>query len=186
MPSARLADSRITKIVAVVGGLADKDNPTEDELAAGQDITCALVEGYTLGMTASDTRNTQRSVCDQGNRQDFGAANYAGDLTFFREGDKEASENESAFLRAAAVFAQPGVQVDIVRRGAVPDAPESVKPESEPFVEGDVVEVFGFVTDYPITRTGQDANSDATFQTVLGQQSRFNTRAVVVTGGAAA
>lgn len=180
MPSARLVDSQITKVVAVVGGVSDINAPSAAELNAAPDITCALVEGYTLGMTASDTLNAQRGVCDRGNRTDYGAANYAGDMTFFREGDATADETVSAYMRAAAVFAERGIQVDIVRRGAVPDAPESIKPETEDFETGDVVEVYGFVTDYPITRSGQDSNAYATFQTVLGQQSRFNQRATVV------
>lgn len=177
---ARLADSNITKVVAVVGGVTDINNPTAEELNSAVDITCALVEGYTLGMTASDTRESRRSVCDTGNVANRGAANYEGSLEFFREGDPEATENESAYLRAAKLFSDADIVVDIVRRGGVPDAPESAKPQSEPFVEGDVVEIYGFVTDYPQTRTGQNANADATFTVPLFQQSRFNTRATVV------
>lgn len=177
--SARLADSDITKIVVILGGVEDIANPTLAELNAGVDITCAVVEGYELGMTASDARNSSRSVCDTGNITEFGSSNYAGNFTFLREGDKEATEQNSAYLRAANFFTDRDIRFDVVRRGGVPDALESVKSHKEEFVEGDVVEVYGFVTDHPQYRTGQDGNADATFTVPLGQQSRYNTRATL-------
>ena len=177
--SARLADSDITKIVVILGGVADIENPTAEELNGGVDITCAIAEGYELGMTASDSRDSTRSICDKGNRTNFGAANYSGELTLLREGDADAVETESAYLRAAKFFTDRDIHFDLVRRGAVADSPESAKSHTEPFVAGDVVEIFGFVTDYPAYRTGSGANNDASFVQRLGQQSRFNTRAVV-------
>lgn len=181
MTSARLADSDITRIVAILGGVADIENPTVTELESGVDITCAIVEGYELGMTASDTRDSQRSICDTGNITEFGAANYAGNLTFLREGDATATENESAYLRAAEFFNDKDIRFDLVRRGGVADELDSIKSQTDPFVAGDVVEIYGFVTDHPQYRTGQNANSDATFTIPLGQQSRYNTRATVTT-----
>lgn len=178
--SARLADSDITTLWVVPGGIADIDaGPTVAELESALEITCAVVEGYELGMQPSDNRDSQRSVCDKGNIVEFGAANYAGNLTFLREGDLEATENDSAYLRAAGYFNDRDKRFDLVRRGAVADAPESAKPHDSPAVADDVVEVYGFVTDYPQYRSGQNANSDSTFTVPLGQQSRFNTRAVV-------
>lgn len=178
--SARLADSSITTLWVVPGGIADIEaGPTAAELESALEITCAVVEGYELGMTASDTRDSTRSICDKGNVTNFGAANYAGNLTLLREGDKEATENESAYLRAANYFNDRDKHFDLVRRGGVPDSPESAKDHKEPPVEGDMVEVYGFVTDYPQYRTGANANADATFVQPLGQQSRFNTRVAV-------
>ncbi|MFK5691279.1 hypothetical protein ACI3EY_16600 [Ornithinimicrobium sp. LYQ92] len=182
--SARLADSDITTLWVVPGGIADINaGPTVTELESALNITCAVVEGYELGMTASDARDSARSVCDQGNVTEFGAANYAGNLTFLREGDVEAVENDSAYLRAAGFFDDRNKRFDLVRRGAVPDSVESIKSHDEDAVEGDMVEVYGFVTDYPQYRSGQNANSDATFTVPLGQQSRFNTRVAVQAAG---
>lgn len=178
--SARLADSDITTLWVVPGGIADiQAGPTVAELESALEITCAVVEGYELGMTASDTRDSTRSICDKGNVTSFGASNYAGSFTFLREGDPDATENDSAYLKAAGYFTDRDLHFDVVRRGGIPDALESIKPHDAPPVEGDMVEVYGFVTDHPQYRTGQNANADATFVQPLGQQSRFNTRVAV-------
>lgn len=177
--SARLADSDITTLWVVPGGIADIEaGPTITELTAALNITCAVVEGYELGMQPSDNRDSVRSVCDKGNIVEFGAANYAGNLTFLREGDIAAVE--SAYLEAAGFFTDRNKRFDLVRRGGVADSPESAKPHDSAPVAGDVVEVYGFVTDYPQYRSGQNANSDATFTVPLGQQSRFNTHVEIV------
>lgn len=182
--SARLADSDITTLWVVPGGIADINaGPTIAELESALNITCAVVEGYELGMIASDARDSTRSVCDVGNRTDYGAANYAGNFTFLREGDAEATDNESAYLRAAGYFTDRNKNFDLVRRGGVADSPESAKPHDDPPVADDMVEVFGFVTDYPQYRSGQNANADATFTVPLGQQSRFNTRVAIQATG---
>lgn len=64
-------------------GFADPENPTIAELNAGTNISCAIVAGYTLGFTDSDT-NDERSICDEGNVATRGFANYEASLSFFR------------------------------------------------------------------------------------------------------
>lgn len=47
------------------------------------DISCAVVAGYTLNPTDSDTDDT-RSICDEGNVANPTTQNYEASLTFFR------------------------------------------------------------------------------------------------------
>lgn len=172
--SARLVDSDITKLVAVLGGVGNVNSPTITELnaaVAAGDITCATVAGYTLGMTGSDTIDG-KSVCDKGNVTNFASANYAGELTFFLESEEDETAATSAYIRAAEFFTTRGIQFDLVRRIG--------KSHEEPFEVGDLVEVFGFVTDYPQYTSGADGNNYATFMQPLGQQSRFSDGKVAV------
>lgn len=169
--SARLVDSDITKLIVVPGGVANINAPTVAELQGGIDITCAVVAGYTLGMTGSDTIDG-KSVCDKGNVTNFASANYAGELTFFVEADEDETPETSAYKRAADYFVTRDIQFDLFRRiGQSHDV--AVK-------EDDLVEGFGFVTDYPQYASGADGNNYATFMQPLGQQSRFSDGKVAV------
>lgn len=163
--SARLVDSDITTLVVVPGGVKDVNAPTVAEFEGGLEITCAVVAGYTLGMTDSNTIEG-RSVCDKGNTTDYGFANYEGNLQFFLEADAEETAETSAYRRAEEFFTTRGIQFDIIRRIG--------KPHDAPGVAGDKVEVFGFTTDYPQFTSGAEGDSYATFTQPLGQQSRFS------------
>jgi hypothetical protein len=65
-------------------GFADPENPTIAELNAGTNISCAIVTGYTLNFTDSDTDDS-KTICDEGNVQNRGFANYEASLSFFRD-----------------------------------------------------------------------------------------------------
>ena len=56
---------------------------TEGTPAAAIDISCAVVTGYTLNPTDSDTDDS-RSICDEGNVDTPTRENYEASLTFFR------------------------------------------------------------------------------------------------------
>lgn len=159
---ARLVDSDITTLTAVVGGVADPDKPTVAELNAGKDITCAVAYGYTLGMTASATVEGTLGLCDQKAATRRGDAAFGADMTILRA-DKEEG-NESAYRAAAEIFADPDVTVDIIRRGGIADAPEDAVKNTTPYAAGQRVELYRFTTDYPHYRTGQAKGQDATFQ----------------------
>lgn len=172
--SARLVDSDITKLVVVPGGVADVNKPTVTEFNEGIDITCAVVAGYTLGMTDSNTIEG-RSVCDKGNTTDYGSANYEGNLQFFLEADEDETAETSAYKRAADFFTTRGIQFDIIRRIG--------KPHDVDGSADDKVEVFGFTTDYPQFTSGAEGDAYATFTQPLGQQSRFSEGKVALVAG---
>jgi hypothetical protein len=78
---------------------ANPEEPTIAELNAGTNISCAIVAGYTLGFTDSDT-NDERSICDEGNVQTRGFANFEASLSFFRA-PLDASDPDSLVYDAA-------------------------------------------------------------------------------------
>lgn len=159
---ARLVDSDITTLTVIVGGVADPDNPKVSELTAGKDITCAIAYGYTLGMTASATVEGKLGLCDQKAATRRGDAAFGADLTILRADDKEG--NDSAYIAAAEIFADPDVTIDIVRRGGIAAAPEDAVKNTTPYTAGQRVELYRFTTDFPQYRTGQEKGQDATFQ----------------------
>lgn len=172
--SARLIDSDITKLTVVPGGVEDIKKPTVSELEGGIDITCAVVAGYTLGMTGSDTIDG-KSVCDKGNVTNYASANYEGELQFFLEAEEDADDKTSAYRRAEEFFTDRGIYFDLVRRIG--------KSHEDDITEDDEVEVYGFVTDYPQYTSGSGDNSYAMFTQPLGQQSRFSEGKVKVVAG---
>lgn len=158
---ARMIDSDVTKIVFVSeGGLEDINAPTVAELEAGVDITCALVTGYSLGMTGSDT-SSERGVCDVGNVTTHTNANYEANLTFFRDDDPEA---ENAYNNAYELFTDRGIHGYLVRRIG--------QSSTVPFAAGDVVEVYKVASDYPQYSSGQGADH-VKFTQPFGQQGQF-------------
>ncbi|WP_058120547.1 hypothetical protein [Actinobaculum massiliense] len=177
--SSKLVNSDILRLVAVVGGLKDITKPTVDELENGVDFTCAVVTGYTLGMNASETVQGKQTLCEKAASTRRGAANYAGEFTLVREGDKDATETESAYLRAASIFKDPDIKVDIVRRGGVPEDPKSALPYTEKFKADQTVEVYQFTTDYPQNRPDQNGE-DAAYNVVLLPTGKFAHRAKVL------
>lgn len=172
--TARLVDSDITKLVVVPGGVANVNAPTVEEFNSGIDITCAVVAGYTLGFTDSNTIEG-RSVCDTGNVVNYASANYEGNLQFFVEADEDETEEGSAYLRAENFFTDRNIKFDLIRRIG--------KSHDEEGEAGDKVEVFGFVTDYQQRTSGADGDAYATFTQPLGQQSRFSKGPVALVAG---
>jgi hypothetical protein len=171
---AKMADTDVTKLVWILeDDIADPTEPTDDELNAGVDITCAVVSGYTLGATASDTNN-EKSVCDTANVTTFTYDNYAGDLMFFREGDSAATD--SIFDDAHDAFKTKGVVGWLVRR-IDPD-----KGAADDFAAADVVELYKFETDNPIYSSGTADGAKVKFQTVLGQAGAMHLNVAVVAG----
>ncbi|AIX99774.1 hypothetical protein ART_0176 [Arthrobacter sp. PAMC 25486] len=171
--SARLVDSDITLLIAVLGGVADISKPTVTELTAGVNITCAVVAGYDLGMDASE-EITGKGVCDKGKVVNFGDANYKGSLQFFLEAEDDATAATSAYIAAEEFFTTRGIKFDLFRRIG--------KASDVPITATDKVEGYGFVTDYPQFASGADASGYAMFTQPLAQQSRFTDGKVAVVG----
>ncbi|MDY5159569.1 phage tail tube protein [Actinotignum urinale] len=168
-----MVNTDITKIAWLPGGFKDVEKPTMAELSKAVDITCAIVAGYTLGMEESDMVDGERYLCSKGKAKRRGAGNYNGEFTFGREADVSEIEQNSAFLRAAKAFAQPGVVGDIIRRGGVATDPASALPASEAFKAGQTIEIYRFETDYPQYKTDQN-DEDATFTNKLIPTGVFN------------
>ena len=91
----------------------DPDNPTPAELDGGLNFSCAVVRGYTLNPTDSDTDDSA-SICDSGNVENRLYDNYEGELTMFREGDLE--DDTSVFAEAFEYFKEPDRRFYVYRR----------------------------------------------------------------------
>lgn len=140
-------------------GVVDPFNPTAAELNAGVNISCAIVRGYTLNPTASDT-DTTASICDEGNVDNRTYANYEGNITFFR--DANINDNVSVYNRAWALFRRAGAAGWLYRRVG--------KKNTATFVLGDEVEGFLFESDWPQTVDGGDSGGPIQFTVPFLQQ----------------
>lgn len=66
-----------------LGGVVNPAAPTVAEINAGTNISCAIVTGFTLGATDSDTDDS-KSICDDANVVTPTFDNYEANLSFFR------------------------------------------------------------------------------------------------------
>lgn len=144
-------------------GFADYNNPTITELNAGTNISCAIVRGYTLNPTASDT-DTTASICDNSNVENPGFSNYEGTLTFFR--DSNIVDNTSVYNQAWALFRRKGASGFLARRVG--------KLSSVAYVVGDEVEVFGFISDNPSTVDSGTGAVPIQFTVVFLKQGQYS------------
>jgi hypothetical protein len=131
-----------TKIVAVdYEAIADPTAPTSDELNSAEfayDISCAILDDYSLNSTDSDTDDTL-TICDIGNVQTPTFRNYEGDLTGLK--DQTLTDNTSVYNTFFHLFMAPGVKYWLVKR---------IGPaQATAFAAGDVVSLYLFETDYP-------------------------------------
>lgn len=111
---------------------------TVEELnaATALNFSCAVVRGYTLNPTDSDTDDSA-SICDSGNVENRLYDNYEGEFTMFREGDLD--DTTSVFAKAFEFFKEPDKLHYIVRRVG--------KRNTEVAAVGDEVEAFLFAND---------------------------------------
>ena len=117
----------------------DPDAPSAAVLTAARNISCAIVSGYTLNPTDSDTDDTT-SICNGANTSDFTFYNYEGNLPFFREEVGANANNTSAYARAFEFFKNVDANGFLVQRFGY--------LESTPAAAGQEVRVFAFSTDY--------------------------------------
>lgn len=99
-------------------------------------ISCAIVRGYTLNPTDSDTDDSA-SICDSGNVENRLYDNYEAELTCFRDAD--VTDADSVFNKAFEFFKEPDRAHFIVRRVG--------KRNTEPAAAEDEVEAFLFAND---------------------------------------
>lgn len=99
-------------------------------------FSCAVVRGYTLNPTDSDTDDSA-SICDSGNVENRLYDNYEGEFTMFRDGN--VLDNTSVFNQAFEYFKFPDRRHYVIRRLG--------KKNTEAAVDGDEYEGFLFVND---------------------------------------
>lgn len=125
-----------------LAGIANPAAPTVAELTAGINISCAIVTGYTLGATDSDTDDS-KTICDEGNVQTPTFGNYEGQLSFFRDG---VGDTPTVFTTAMNLFSAGRVEGYLVSR-------HGFKSSTAPLA-AQLVSVFRFFSDYHRTEEG--------------------------------
>lgn len=83
----------------------DPDVPSALKLTTAANISCAVVSGYTLNPTDSDT-DSSTSICDGANIEVPTYYNYEGNITFFRDADLAATTSD--YAKAFAFFKTRG------------------------------------------------------------------------------
>jgi len=135
-----------------VSGVVDAINPTITELNGGTNISTAIVRGYTLNPTSSDTDSTS-AITDESNVDNRTYSNYEGSITFFR--DANINDNVSSYNKAWALFRRAGARGYLYRRlGQKNTVAHSVGGEIEGFL---------FESDWPQTIDGGDSGGPIQF-----------------------
>lgn len=152
-----------TTIVVIDEDLVTDIENIDAELlnSSAVNISCAIVRGYTLNPTDSDTDDSA-SICDSGNVENRLYDNYEGELTMFR--DANVLDNTSVFNEAFAYFREPDRRFWVIRRVG--------KRNTEPFVNGDEVEAFLFANDRTRSVDGGD-DGPIQFTVPLLQQGTY-------------
>lgn len=134
-----------------IDGLADPSAPTVTELEAAENISCAIVTGFTLNPTDSDTDDT-RSICDEGNIATPTWDNYEANLTFFRTSVGEAAAAgtvDEVMQTVFELFRSKGAEGYLIRR-------IGKKYTEPPLPTEDIVSVFKVLSDNPQDVAGGD------------------------------
>ena len=140
MPQKMLPPNVSVWWVPATPGIDDIDAPTATEINAGTNISCAIVDPYTLGWTDRDTDDSA-SICDDSNVETPTRKNYEGNLTFFRDADLD--DVASVYNIASELFKVPLQHGYLVQR-------IGKNPNNFPTaVDGDEVSVFEFLSGDP-------------------------------------
>lgn len=95
-----------------LAGIANHLVPKATELTAGTNISAAIVTGYTLGATDSDTDDS-KTIVDEGNVTTPTFGNYEANISFFREG---VGDTPTIFTTAFDLFKDGRVEGWLVSR----------------------------------------------------------------------
>ena len=85
------------------GHFADIQNPTVEELNSGYNLSCAIVTGYTLDFTDSNTEDTT-TIFDDFTSESILNHSYEADLQFFLAPRDSIAGNEEAYRKAEELF----------------------------------------------------------------------------------
>ena len=129
-----------TTVWWVTDAAYDPDVPSAAKLTNAANISCAIVAGYTLNPTDSDTDDS-KSICDGANVSTPTFYNYEGNITFFRDADVTATTSD--YAKAFAFFKTRGAATGgyLVRRVGYPSTVAAAA--------GQKVSSFKFISDYP-------------------------------------
>ena len=126
-----------------LAGISNYLAPTVAQITAGTNISGAIVTGYTLGATDSDTDDS-KTITDEGNVSTPTFGNYEGNISFFRDG---LADTPTIFTTAYNLFKAGRVEGWLVSRHGYKS---TVAPAA-----GHIVSVFRFYSDL-----GQDIEGD--------------------------
>lgn len=102
------------------------------------DISCAILDDYTLNMTDSDTDDSL-SICDIGNVETPTFSNYEASLDGFRDASVTANGVYNMFFD---LFKREGRPFWLIKR---------IGPgQAEVFAAGQTISMYGVETDYPV------------------------------------
>lgn len=133
---AKMMSPNTTILWVPLGGIVDPDAPTVAELTAGINISAAIVTGYTLGATDSDTDDS-KTIVDEGNVSTPTFGNYEGNLSIFRDG---IGDTPTVFTTAYNLFNEGRVEGYLVSRQGY--------KHTAAFVAGQLVSVYRFISDF--------------------------------------
>ena len=128
-----------------VGVLANPLKPSaaalQSALSAGDalNVSCAVVTGYTMNPTDSDTQ-ASKTICDAGNAETRGAANYEVSIQFAREANPD-TNTDSVFIAPFEEFKHKGAEGYFYRRVG--------KLSTEALAVNDPIDVFKVISDNP-------------------------------------
>lgn len=118
----------------------DVKAPSASALTDDNNISCAIMSGYTLNPTDSDTDDST-TICDDANTQTPTYRNYEGNLTLIREELGQNEDEESGRYKAWEFFKHKGAEGWLVRR---------VRGRNyDPAEVGQIVDAYEFLTDNP-------------------------------------
>lgn len=95
-----------------LAGITNPAAPTAAQITAGTNISAAIVTGYTLGATDSDTDDS-KTIVDEGNVSTPTFGNYEANISFFRDGIGDAP---TIFTTAYNLFKDGRVEGWLVSR----------------------------------------------------------------------
>jgi len=119
-----------------LGGIVNIDAVTDAELTAGINISAAIVTGYTLGATDSDTDDS-KTIVDEGNVSTPTFGNYEGNISIFRDG---VGDTPTVFTTAYNLFKDGRVEGYLVSRQGY--------KATAPVEAGQLYSAYHFVSDF--------------------------------------
>jgi hypothetical protein len=119
-----------------LAGITNYLAPTVAQITAGVNISAAIVTGFTLGATDSDTDDS-KTIVDEGNVSTPTFGNYEANLSFFRDG---IGDTATVFTTATALFMSGRVEGWLVSRHGYKSTVAAAATQ--------LVSVYGVISDY--------------------------------------
>lgn len=118
----------------------DPTAPSAAALTEARNVSCAVVSGFTLNPTDSDTDGTT-SICNNANVSTPTFYNYEASLTFFRQAEGADMDATAAYARAFEFFKHPDAAGYWVQRSGY--------PQTTAAAAGQIVRVYKVSSDNP-------------------------------------